>query len=83
MNVKKLAFAPMINNGDLVGFVGIDNPTQSFDDLSVLKTISTIIYSEILKRKEGDEELYLRSPGFSYRKLCQIPEKGDLVKEEG
>ena len=56
MNVKKLAFAPMINNGDLVGFVGIDNPTQSFDDLSVLKTISTIIYSEILKRKEGDEE---------------------------
>lgn len=55
-NTSELILVPMLNNGELVGFISIHNPTKALDDLTPLSTISAIIYSEILKRKEGDEE---------------------------
>lgn len=56
MNIDNVMLCPMMNKGEIVGYIGIDNPTKSLNDLKSLKSASTIAYSEILKRKQNDEE---------------------------
>ncbi len=53
---KQVVLAPIISGGELVGFIGLDVPDRTIKDLDSAKTVATIIYSEILKRKETDEE---------------------------
>ena len=52
---KQVILAPIINGGELVGFVGLDVPNKIITDLDSVRTVATIIYSELLKRKETDE----------------------------
>ena len=54
--VTKLLIAPVLNNGELVGYLAIDNPTKSLKDLQTIKVVASVAYSEILRRKENDEE---------------------------
>ena len=53
---KQVVLAPILNGGELVGFVGLDVPDGTIKDFASVKTVATIIYSELLKRKETDEE---------------------------
>ncbi|MCR5309509.1 MAG: response regulator [Bacilli bacterium] len=53
---KQVILAPIINGGELVGFVGLDVPNKIITDFDSVRTVATIIYSELLKRKETDEE---------------------------
>ena len=54
--IDSLVAAPLIAGHEIVGFVGVDNPKRAKGETVVLKYISTIVYHEILKRRENDEE---------------------------
>lgn len=54
--IDSLIAAPIMNGDEIVGFIGVDNPTMAKDNISLLKNVAVIAYSEILQRKEKDEE---------------------------
>jgi len=47
---------PLNQNDTIIGFVGVCNPQKSIYDAGVCKIASAIINSEIMRRKENDEE---------------------------
>ena len=54
--IRRLIAAPLLSGGTIVGFVGVDDPAGSIDNVSALQTVAAVAYSEILRRKEDDEE---------------------------
>lgn len=47
---------PIMNEDTFVGFIGVVNPSSTIRSVDILKVVSVIIHSEILRRKESDEE---------------------------
>lgn len=56
LKADSMIAVPIMNGEEITGFIGVDNPTEALNDIYVAKTIATFIQSEILKRKEDDEE---------------------------
>ena len=54
--VDSVLAAPIIMEGVIVGYIGLDNPKSRMDETIVLKTSAALSYSEILRRKQNDEE---------------------------
>ena len=54
--IESLVAAPLLSGSEIVGFIGVDNPTLARDNIGALNTVSSIAYSEILRRKETSEE---------------------------
>ena len=54
--IDALIAAPIVSGDGIVGFIGVDNPTRAKTHSKVLQSIATVTHSEILKRKENDEE---------------------------
>ncbi|MBQ9341844.1 MAG: response regulator [Lachnospiraceae bacterium] len=55
-NVERILAAPIIMEGVIMGYLGLDNPKRRLDDTVVLKTSAALSCSEILRRKQNDEE---------------------------
>ena len=53
---RQVVLSPILNSGELVGFVGLDVPHSKIKEMISARTVANIIYSEILKHKESDEE---------------------------
>ena len=64
--IESLITAPLYHESVISGFVGIDNPRKNIQDLTVLKTVASIIYSDIIrtiaekKEKETAESMQNR-----------------------
>ena len=54
--IQSLVAAPILNGGEIAGFIGVDNPAKAKRNISILEKASAVIYSEILKRDENSEE---------------------------
>ena len=54
--IDRLIVAPLMLGSNIVGFIGVDNPRKALSNVSSLKVIATVSYSEILRRKQDDEE---------------------------
>ncbi|MBO2517755.1 MAG: hypothetical protein CW338_10905, partial [Clostridiales bacterium] len=54
--IESLVAAPLMNGDEIVGFIGVDNPAKAKADINILEKASSVVYSEILKRRENDEE---------------------------
>lgn len=46
-NIINLVTAPLRQKGELVGFIGVDNPTVHTDALEMIKTLSSFIINEL------------------------------------
>lgn len=55
--IESLMAAPFIVNGELCGFLGVDNPKRATDDLLLLKLVATEIYSDIVKNRDANKQL--------------------------
>ncbi|MBQ7651705.1 MAG: response regulator, partial [Victivallales bacterium] len=90
--VSSVILAPITLDGAIVGFIGIDNPHDSTDDMVVLKTASTLIYgtimrfkSEMLRRErdaQHDEVLVLQNMLHTARWSVKIGEDGHASSVE-
>lgn len=54
--VNNVLAVPIVMEGVIVGYVGLDNPKRRMDETIVLKTSAALSYSEILRRKQNDED---------------------------
>lgn len=50
-NIKSLIAAPLIKNGLIVGFFGIDNPRENFKDFTVLSSVAYFMQNDIDKKQ--------------------------------
>ena len=55
-NIDSLITAPIYENGELFGFVGVDNPRANTGDLMLLKAFAQLSSGDILKRVRGDQK---------------------------
>ena len=54
--ISSLIAAPLFSGNEITGFIGVDNPTKATSNIKSLSTIAAISYSEIMRRRENDEE---------------------------
>ncbi|GEM_PF-3631106 len=55
-NVTSSILVPLKQNNVIIGLVGVSNPKKSIHDAGIGKVASAVINSEIMRRKENDEE---------------------------
>lgn len=49
--IESLMAAPIVANGEVVGFLGVDNPRRHTEDLLLLSVVASTCYSEISTRR--------------------------------
>ncbi|MBQ2698073.1 MAG: sensor domain-containing phosphodiesterase [Clostridia bacterium] len=49
--IQSLLAAPLRRDGQIVGFVGVDDPTLHIDDLTLLRAVSGFVLEELEKRR--------------------------------
>lgn len=49
--IESLAVAPLRKNGQIIGFLGVDNPTESTEDLTLLRSVSSFVLEEMERRR--------------------------------
>lgn len=49
--IESLAVAPLIKDGQIIGFLGVDNPTESTEDLSLLRSVCSFVLEEMERRR--------------------------------
>ncbi len=49
--IESLAAAPLKKNGRIIGFLGVDNPTESTGDLSLLRSVCSFVLEEMERRR--------------------------------
>lgn len=54
-NVHRLIAVPLIENDEIIGFMGVDNPTVNYHDFSLLSSVSVLILEGLEKRKRQEE----------------------------
>ena len=55
--IESLMAAPIVANGEVVGFLGVDNPRRNTGDLLLLTVVASTCYSEIATRRMVDSRL--------------------------
>ncbi|MBQ7078013.1 MAG: response regulator [Lachnospiraceae bacterium] len=54
--IESIMVTPFMSDGVPVGFIGVDNAKEHLEDFHVMKINAILAYSEILRRKQTDEE---------------------------
>lgn len=54
--IMSAIFSQLTSGGIVFGYIGFDNPRNSINDFSMLRTISIYINSEILRKKQVEKE---------------------------
>lgn len=57
--IDSLIAAPLLQNGTIVGFVGVDNPVQHPGDLTLLRSVSEIVQVELDRRRMMNKLEYM------------------------
>lgn len=68
-SVHRLIAVPLIEDDKIIGFMGVDNPTENYNDFSLLSSVSVLILENLEKRKR-QEELERMSFQDGLTKLC-------------
>lgn len=63
-NVERLLAVPLLENKKVIGFLGVDNPRNHYDDATLLSSIQFFITSSLRRKKEQEYLSYL-----SYRDM--------------
>ncbi|MBR4306293.1 MAG: sensor domain-containing diguanylate cyclase [Ruminiclostridium sp.] len=50
-NIQRLIAVPLIEDGEIIGFMGVDNPTVNYRDLSLLSSVTVFIMETLEKRE--------------------------------
>ena len=71
--IESLVAAPILKGGEIVGFIGVDNPKKAKQDESVLQKISNVAYSQIQERNRQNSaaEKMLREQIEQKKQLAQ------------
>lgn len=57
--INNIAATPIYNGNQIVGCIGVDNLTRGVRDTSIVKNVSVLVFSEILRNKQEEESMQL------------------------
>ena len=57
--IFNIAACPIYNGNKIVGCIGVDNLTKAIRDSSIVKNVSVLVFSEILRNKQAEESMQL------------------------
>ena len=57
--VNRLLAVPLMKEGEIIGFMGVDNPRSHYDDATLLASIQFFIISSLERKKEKEYLKYL------------------------
>lgn len=63
-NVDRLLAVPLKRDGNIIGFLGVDNPVNHYEDMALLSSIQYFVTNSLEKRVQQDRMRYL-----SYRDM--------------
>ncbi len=63
-NVDRLLAVPLKRDGDIIGFLGVDNPANHYEDAALLSSIQYFVTNSLEKRVQQEKMRYL-----SYRDM--------------
>lgn len=73
-NIDSLMVAPLKINNEIIGFIGVDNPSQNTDQLFVLKFVSAFISNDIYKKPTIEQQIIQTlAKSYKYMNLINIP----------
>ncbi len=73
--------APIVANGVVMGIIGVENPREAVNDMMVLRTVATLSYGEILRRKQTDEDhLILDKVVTNFMAVCYVDYSSNYFK---
>ena len=49
--IESLSAAPLLKKGKIIGFLGVDNPTENVEDLSLLRNVCGFVLDEMERRR--------------------------------
>lgn len=84
-NTKKIMCNALISGGELIGFIGIDNPIELTDNFRIIRTISIYVYSELLRRDNINNEqktsaAVLTALAEDYTSVFYVNTQNDTIK---
>ena len=53
--IESLSAAPLMKQGKIIGFLGVDNPTENVEDLSLLRNVCDFVLDEMERRRLIEE----------------------------
>lgn len=53
--IESLSAAPLMKQGKIIGFLGVDNPTENVEDLSLLRSVCGFVLDEMERRRLIEE----------------------------
>ena len=53
--IESLSAAPLMKKGEIIGFLGVDNPTENVEDLSLLRNVCGFVLDEMERRRLIEE----------------------------
>lgn len=74
--IDSLMAAPLRSGNKLVGFIGVDNPSENTDMLILMRLVSAFVLNDIQKRETLEQQI-LRAIGNSFEYINVI----DLLKD--
>lgn len=89
-NVSKLIAVPLKRDGDIIGFLGVDNPTSHYDDATLLSSIQYFVTNSLEKKAQQERLHYLSyrdmlTKIYNRNKYISVVEstKGQILKNVG
>jgi len=73
--IDSLITAPIYKDSKIIGFIGVDNPRTNINDIVILKTTASIMYSEI-SRKIAKQNLKIKE--MTTTQIKQDAELGEI-----
>lgn len=58
-NISKLIAVPLKRDGDIIGFLGVDNPASHYDDATLLSSIQYFVTNSLEKKVQQEKLHYL------------------------
>ena len=83
--IKSLCAAPLKKKGKIIGLLGVDNPTENGNDLSLLRSVCGFVLDEMERRRligELERASYLDLLTGLYNRNCYIKTLKQLSRRE-
>lgn len=82
--IKNIQVVPLIAEGQIIGMIEIENSKEYLHDITIAKTVSFLIYSELLRKRRMEQEkaasgAVIEALAVEYASVFHIDVKDDML----
>jgi len=72
--IDSLIAAPIFKEEKIIGFIGVDNPHKNTNDIVILKTTASILYSEIIRKIAKKNQIIKKMANVQKKQNAELGE---------